>query len=138
MSTPTDSDLKNLLARTKTIAVVGLSADRTRPSNGIARYLQRSGFRVIPVNPALTEVLGEKCYPDLASIPEAVDLVDVFRKSDAALEIAREAVAIGAKGLWLQLGVVNDEAVSLASAAGLVAVQDRCIMIEHMRLSGGA
>ena len=135
MNQPTAAELQTLFRRAKTIAVVGLSNDRTRPSNGIARYLQRSGFRVIPVNPALTEVLGEKSYPSLLDIPESVDIVDVFRRPEAVPEIARQAGQIGAQCLWMQLGVANAEAAGIASTAGLIVVEDRCIMIEHMRLS---
>jgi predicted CoA-binding protein len=134
MTTASDSQMAALLKAAKTIAVVGLSPDSTRPSNGIARYLQRSGFRVIPVNPAHTELLGETCYPNLAAIPEPVDIVDVFRRSEFLPDIAREAIAIGAKGLWMQLSVANEEAAQAAAAAGLTVVQDRCIMVEHMRL----
>ena len=117
----------------RTIAVVGLSDKPERPSNGVARYLIARGYRVIPVNPALEEVLGLKCYPSLSAIPEPLEVVDVFRRAEHAVAVAEEAVAMGAKALWLQLGVVNDEAVQLAEAAGLLTVQNRCIMAEHQR-----
>lgn len=132
-----DNDaVQSVLRDSHTIAVVGLSADAQRPSNEVARYLQEHGFRIVPVNPKYTEVLGETCYPDLSSIPFAVDLVDVFRKSQDCVSIARDAVAIGAKVLWLQLGVLNDEAQRIAAVAGLTVVADRCLKIEHARLFG--
>ncbi|MGD8789812.1 MAG: CoA-binding protein, partial [Burkholderiales bacterium] len=101
------------------------------------KYMQEHGYRVIPVNPAYEEVLGEKCYPNLKEIPEEVDVVDCFRKSEDIMPIARDAIEIGAKVLWLQLGVVNEEAAKLAREAGLEVVQDRCVKIEHGRLFGG-
>ena len=138
MQNPSDAVVTDALHAAKTIAVVGLSSDRTRASNGIARYLQRSGYRVIPVNPNETEVLGQKSYPSLMEVPEPIDIVDVFRRSEYLPEIARQAVGIHARVLWMQLGIANEEAATLASAAGLVVVQDRCMMIEHMRLGGPA
>jgi len=129
--------LRRILRSCQTIAVVGLSADWYRPSYFAAKYMQEHGYRVIPVNPKYSEVLGERCYPDLKSIPEKVDLVDVFRKSDDCVPIARDAVAIGAKALWMQIGVMNAEAAQYAQAAGLEVVEDRCVKIEHARLFGG-
>ncbi|MEN9765901.1 MAG: hypothetical protein RL397_1856 [Pseudomonadota bacterium] len=129
--------LRRILRSCQTIAVVGLSADWYRPSYFAAKYMQEHGYRVIPVNPKYSEVLGERCYPDLESIPEKVDLVDVFRKSDDCVPIARDAVAIGAKALWMQIGVMNAEAAQYAQAAGLEVVEDRCVKIEHARLFGG-
>lgn len=130
----TDSnEIFHLLATTRVIAVVGLSPDPARASHRVARYLQAQGYRIVPVNPSASELLGERCYPDLSRIPERVDLVDVFRRSDRVLPIAEQAIAIGARCLWLQLGVVNDEAIRLAAAAGLAVVVDRCLMIEHAR-----
>ena len=129
--------LRRILARDRTIAVVGLSAEWHRPSYFAAKYMQEHGYRVIPVNPKYAEVLGERCYPDLTSIPETVDLVDVFRKSEDCPSIAREAVAVGAKVLWMQIGVMNTEAAQYARAAGLEVVEDRCVKIEHARLFGG-
>ncbi len=129
--------LRRILRSCQTIAVVGLSADWYRPSYFAAKYMQEHGYRVIPVNPKYSEVLGERCYPDLESIPEKVDLVDVFRKSDDCVPIARNAVAIGAKALWMQIGVMNAEAAQYAQAAGLEVVEDRCVKIEHARLFGG-
>jgi predicted CoA-binding protein len=116
----------------KTVAVVGLSADENRPSYRIARYLQGCGFRVIPVNPNIQEVLGEKAYPSLRDIPEKVDVVDVFRRSEDVPPIADDAIAIGAKCLWMQEGIVNRQAAKKAEQAGLQVVMDRCIMMEHL------
>ena len=129
--------LRRILKDNHTIAVVGLSADWYRPSYFAAKYMQDHGFRVIPVNPKYDEILGEKCYPDLKSIPEKVDIVDVFRKPDDCVPIAHDAVAIGAKVLWLQIGVINDEAARVAEAGGLEVVMDRCVKIEYARLFGG-
>jgi uncharacterized protein len=138
MTNPTDAQIEALLRESKTIAVVGLSPDPTRPSNGIARYLQRSGYRVIPVNPNATEVLGEKCYPSLRHIPEPVDIVNVFRRPEYLDAFAGGAIAMGAKALWMQQGIANPEAAERVNDAGLLAIQDRCIMIEHMRLVGAS
>ena len=133
----TIAQLRRRLKENHTIAIVGLSADWYRPSYFAAKYMQEHGFRIIPVNPKYTEILGEKCYPDLKSIPEKVDMVDVFRKSADCPPIAKEAVAIGAKVLWLQLGVENDEAKAIAESGGLEFVQNRCVKIEYARLFGG-
>ena len=124
--------MKSLLQETKVIAVVGLSDKPSRPSYDVSRYMQAHGYKIIPVNPSCTEILGEKCYPDLKSIPVPVDMVNVFRKSEDCLPVAKEAVAIGAKSLWLQLGVINDEAHDFAQAHGLRVVMDKCLKIEHM------
>jgi predicted CoA-binding protein len=129
--------LRRVLSESRTLAVVGLSADWYRPSNFAAKYMQEHGYRVIPVNPKYAEILGEKCYPDLRSIPEPVDLVDVFRKPADCVPIARDAIAIGAKVLWLQIGVINEEAKRIAEAGGLTVVMDRCVKIEYARLFGG-
>lgn len=126
--------MNELLQETKIIAVVGLSDKPSRPSYGVAQYMQSHGYRIIPVNPSCEELLGEKCYPDLKSIPFAIDMVNVFRKSEDCLPIAHEAVEIGAKSLWLQLGVINAEAVAYAKEHGLSAIMDKCLKIEHMRL----
>lgn len=133
----TIAQLRHILKKSRTIAVVGLSADWFRPSYFAAKYMQEHGYRIIPVNPKYTEILGERCYPDLASIPEKVDIVDVFRKSADCAPIAQQAVAIGAKTLWLQIGVINSEARDIAEAAGLSVVMDRCVKIEYARLFGG-
>jgi uncharacterized protein len=129
--------LRRILATTRTIAVVGLSANWYRPSNFAAKYMQDKGYRVIPVNPSYTEVLGQRCYPNLTAIDTPVDLVDCFRKSEDIVPIAREAVAIGAKVLWMQLGIRNDDAARIALDAGLTVVMDRCVKIEHARILGG-
>lgn len=129
--------LRRVLRECRTIAVVGLSADWFRPSYFAAKYMQEHGYRIIPVNPKYPEILGEKCYPDLVSIPDKVDMVDVFRKPADCGPIAREAVAIGAKVLWLQLGVINEQATQIAEAAGLTVIEDRCVKIEYGRLYGG-
>jgi predicted CoA-binding protein len=129
--------LRRILKTSRTIAVVGLSADWYRPSQFAAKYLQHHGYRIIPVNPRSREILGERCYARLEDIPEPVDVVDVFRKPAEVVPIARSAVAIGAKCLWQQLGVMNLEANAIARAAGLDSVMDRCMKIEHGRLFGG-
>ena len=129
--------LRAVLKNTRTIAVVGLSANWWRPSFFAAKYMQEHGYKIIPVNPAYTEVLGEKCYAHLRDIPHPIDMVDCFRRSEEIDVLADEAIAIGAKSLWLQLGVINDAAVKKASAAGLTVVMDRCVKIEHARLFGG-
>jgi predicted CoA-binding protein len=129
--------LRRILHESRTLAVVGLSADWFRPSYFAAKYMQEHGYRVIPVNPKYESILGEKCYKSLRDIPEKVDLVDIFRKSNDVMPIAEEAIAIGAKVLWQQLGVKNEAAAAKARAAGLEAVMDRCVKIEHGRLFGG-
>ena len=138
MSDSTDiNTLRRILRQYKTIAVVGLSANWYRPSFFAAKYMQEHGYRIIPVNPSYPEILGEKCYPSLKAIPEKVDIVDCFRKSQDIEPIADEAIAIGAKVLWMQLGVLNEKAADKARKAGLEVVQDRCVKIEHGRLFGG-
>jgi predicted CoA-binding protein len=129
--------LRRILATTRVIAVVGLSADWFRPSYFAAKYMQEHGYRIIPVNPRYETVLGERCYKSLRDIPEKVDMVDVFRRTEDVGPIADDAIAIGAKVLWQQLGVKNAEAAAKAEAAGLEAVMDRCVKIEHARLLGG-
>ena len=129
--------LTRILAQSRTIAVVGLSANWYRPSYFAAKYLQEHGYRVIPVNPNYTEVLGERCYPSVTAIPEPVDVVDAFRKAAEMPALAREAVAKGARVLWMQLGVRNEVAARIASDAGLDVVMDRCMKIEHARILGG-
>src|SRR5215813_9044620 len=119
--------LRRILRESHTIAVVGLSADWFRPSYFAAKYMQEHGYRVIPVNPTYTEVLGEKCYPNVAAIPHPVDIVDCFRKPAEIPPLAREAVAKGAKVLWMQLGIRNDEAAKIASDAGLEVVMNHCV-----------
>jgi uncharacterized protein len=129
--------LSRILHNSKTIAVVGLSADWFRPSFFAAKYMQEHGYRVIPVNPTYPEILGEKCYRSLRDIPEKVDIVDVFRKTADVMPIAEVAIAIGARVLWQQLGVQNEAAATKAEAAGLETVMNRCVKIEHGRLFGG-
>jgi len=129
--------LRRILRDCRTVAIVGLSADWHRPSNFVGKYLQTHGWRIVPVNPRYDSILGERCYASLEDIPHAVDMVDVFRKSEDVLPIARSAVAIGAKCLWQQIGVINLEADALVRAAGLDSVMDRCVKIEHARLFGG-
>ena len=124
------------LRSARTVAIVGLSPDPLRPSNFIGFYLQRHGYRIVPVNPREREILGERSYPSLRDIPFPVDVVDVFRRPEAVPEIAREAVAIGAKALWLQFGVVSEEGAQIAEAGGLAVVMDRCMKIEHARHLG--
>ncbi len=129
--------LRSLLLETRSIAVVGLSANWHRPSFFAAKYMQQRGYTIVPVNPAYDEVLGQKCYPSLRDIPEPVDMVDVFRKPEDVLPLADDAIAIGAKSFWMQLGVINPEAAQRAEAAGMKVVMDRCVKIEYARLFGG-
>ena len=123
-----------ILQQSRTIAVVGLSSKRFRPSYGVAEYMQRAGYRIIPVNPEESEVLGEKCYPDLDSVPEAIDIVDIFRRSEFVPEIVEAAIRKGAKAVWMQEGVTHEEAARRAAEAGLDVVMDRCILKEHRRM----
>jgi len=129
--------LRRILAETRVIAVVGLSAQWHRPSYFAAKYMQEHGYRIVPVNPQYTEVLGEKCYASLRDIPHPVDMVDCFQKTERIGAIAEDAIAIGAKVLWQQIGVTNAEAAARAAEAGLDTVMDRCVKIEHGRLFGG-
>jgi len=128
---PPDDVLRQLLTNASTIAMVGASSNPDRPSNGIMRKLLSAGYRVIPVNPNETSVLGERAYASLADVPEPIDIVDVFRRAEFTPAVADEAVKIGAKALWLQSGVVNDEAAAKAEAGGLMAVMDACIGVMH-------
>ena len=129
--------LRDLLSRVRTIAVVGLSANWYRPSYFAAKYLQDHGYRIIPVNPQYDTVLDMPCYPSLMDVPEAVDVVDCFRRAEDIPPLVEQAIAIKAKVLWLQLGVINWDAVNTAHAAGLKVVMDRCMKIEYARLFGG-
>jgi hypothetical protein len=131
------ASLRRILATNHVIAVVGLSADWFRPSYFAAKYLQEHGYRIIPVNPRYPSVLGERCYRSLREIEDEVDVVDVFRRTEDVGPIADDAIAIGAKVLWQQIGVKNTEAARKAEAAGLETVMDRCMKIEHARLLGG-
>ncbi len=128
------SNTSDILRSCKTIAVVGLSHKRSRPSYGVSEYMQHAGYRIIPVNPAETEVLGEKAYPDLESVPEAVDIVDIFRRSEFVPEVVDAAIRIKAKCVWMQEDVIHEEAAAKARAAGLQVIMDRCILKEHRKL----
>ena len=135
-----NSDIKTLrriLTEYKRVAIVGLSDDWSRPSNFAGKYLLDHGFDVIPVNPKYDEILGQKCYPDLKSIPTAVDVVDLFQRSERVPPFVDQAIEIGAKVVWMQLAVINEESASKAIDAGLEAVMDRCMKIEYARLFGG-
>ena len=125
--------IKRILDDCRTIAVVGLSSKSTRPSYGVAGYIQRAGYRIIPVNPNETEVLGERSYASLKDVPEEIDLVDVFRRSEEAGAVVDDAIAVGAKAVWLQEGVIDDDAAQRALNAGLLVVMDRCWLKEHVR-----
>ena len=129
--------LRRILRTSRTIAIVGLSAEWHRPSFFAAKYLQEHGYRVIPVNPRYDKILGERCHATLATIEIPVDIVDVFRRSEDVMPIAEEAIAIGAKCLWQQIGVGNEAAAALAASAGLEVVMNRCVKIEHARFFGG-
>ena len=137
MSVDDSEKTRRILRTNKTIAVVGLSAQWHRPSYFAAKYMQEHGYRVIPVNPTYDTILGEKCFKSLREIPEKVDIVDCFRKSSEIPAIAEDAIAIGARVLWMQLGVENAEARRKAEAAGLEVVENRCVTIEHGRFFGG-
>jgi predicted CoA-binding protein len=131
-----DQEIARLLSTARAIAVVGLSGNPDRPSFGVAQYLQSKGYRIIPVNPGIESVLGEKSYASLSQIPEKVDIVDVFRRPEFVPALAQEAIAIRARCLWLQLGVIHEEAARKARDAGLLVVMDRCLAVERLRLAG--
>lgn len=128
--------IEELLRASRTIAVVGLSSKKYRPSYGVSEYMQRAGYRIIPVNPRETEVLGEKAYPNLEAVPEKVDIVDIFRRSEFVSEIVDAAIRIGARAVWMQEGVVHEAAAEKARAAGLTVIMDRCILKDHRRMVG--
>ncbi|GMR10968.1 MAG: CoA-binding protein [Anaerolineae bacterium] len=130
-------DKKTILKQVKVIAVVGLSRRETRPGYYVPAYMHAAGYRIVPVNPYLDEAFGEKAYPDLLSIPEPVDMVVIFRRSKDVPPVVDEAIEIGAKAIWMQLGIVNEEAAAEARAAGLQVVMNSCIKIDHQRLLGG-
>jgi predicted CoA-binding protein len=132
---PTLKEMYNILVNAKTIAMVGASSNPDRPSYEVMQVLQKAGYHVIPVNPNETEVLGEKAYASLSDIPEPVDIVDVFRRAESTPPVAEEAVKIGAKVLWLQLGIINEEAAEIARKGGLQVVMDRCIKVMHRKLN---
>lgn len=126
--------IEQLLRESRVVAVVGLSPNPARDSNRIARYLKAQGYRVVPVNPNAEEVLGERCYPSLAAVPETIDLVDIFRRSEDVPPIVDDAIAAGAKAIWMQLGIVNQESAQKAADAGLDVIMDKCTMVEHRLL----
>ncbi len=127
--------IRDVLGKSRTIGVVGFSPKKVRPSNMVGLYLIDAGFSVVPVNPGQNEICGLKCYPNLSAIPEHVDIVVIFRKSSAVMPIVQEAIAIGADTIWMQQGIVNQEAAEIAIQAGLVVVMDRCIKIDHQNIS---
>ncbi len=128
------SVIAGLLHSAHTIAVVGLSNKHWRASYGVSEYMQRAGYRIIPVNPELAEVLGERSYPNVEAVPEPIDIVNIFRRSELVSEIVDAAIRVGAKAVWMQEGVVNEEAAARARAAGLTVVMDRCLLKEHRKL----
>jgi uncharacterized protein len=128
------SRMEEILRASHTIAVVGLSSKRYRPSFGGAEYMKRAGYRIVPVNPQETEIMGETCYPDLDSVPDPIDIVDIFRRSEYVPEIVEAAVRKGAKAIWMQEGVFHEEAARRAEAAGMLVMMDRCILKDHRRL----
>jgi predicted CoA-binding protein len=131
------SGIRRILLHSRTIAVIGLSGNWYRPSFFAAKYMKDRGYRIVPVNPGYEDVLGQKCYPTLRDVPHQIDIVDCFRKSGEIPPIARDAVEIGAKVLWMQLGIRNDQAAKIALDAGLDVVMNRCVKIEHARILGG-
>lgn len=133
---PSLSRIQEMFRKAKTVAVVGFSPKENRPSNIVGRYLMTAGFQVFPVNPGHTEICGLPCYPDLVSIPASVDIVDIFRSSELVLPVVEEAIAIGAKVVWMQQGVINPEAAARAEQAGMMVIMDRCLKIDHQQFVG--
>ena len=131
---PSDDEIKSFLLRVKNIAVVGLSSHPDRPSFGVSQVMQSAGYRIIPVRPGVTEVLGEKAYPDLASVQVAIDLVDVFRKAEDVDAVVDEAISLNLPAIWIQLGIINDAAAERARAAGMFVVMNKCLKVEWRRL----
>ncbi len=129
-------DIRSLLGTARTIAMVGLSKKKERPSNFVASYLLSEGYQLIPVNPNEKEILGQTCYPNLKSIPQKVDVVDIFRRPSECIQIVEDAIAIGARAVWMQLSIINLEAAANAKAAGLITIVDRCMKMEHGRYNG--
>jgi hypothetical protein len=125
------SEIKKILSQSKTIAVVGLSQKPNRPSNDVARYLMDAGYTIIPVNPGQSEILGQKCYASLLEIPQKVDVVDIFRRPEEVGPVVDQAIEIGAKVVWMQEGIVNEQAAAAARAAGLTVIMDRCLKVDH-------
>jgi predicted CoA-binding protein len=126
--------MDKILRAAKTVAVVGLTDDPERPSHSVPAYLQTNGYRIIPVNPTLSEALGEKAYPSLADVPEPVDVVQIFRRSEEVGPIVDQAIAAGARAVWMQLGIANEEAAARARAAGLDVIMNQCMRVQHLRL----
>ena len=131
---PADAEIAQILQQAKTIAVVGISHKEDRDSHKVAKYLKEHGYKMIPVNPKYTEVLGEKCYPSLQDVPERIDIADLFRNLEAIPGIVEEAIAAGVGTVWMQLGLVHNEAARKAQAAGLRVVMNKCTKVEHYRL----
>ena len=129
------NEISEILHNARTIAVVGLSSKRSRPSYGVTEYMQKSGYRIIPVNPNETEILGERCYPDLDSVPGTVDIVDIFRRAEFVPEIVEAAIRKGTRAIWMQEGVVHEAAAKRAAEAGIVVLMDRCILKDHRRFA---
>jgi len=129
------NQIADILRTARTIAVVGLSGKRFRPSFGVTEYMQRNGYRIIPVNPHESEILGEHCYPDLDSVPGPVDIVDIFRRSEFVPEIVEAAIRKGARAIWMQEGVIHEAAAKRATQAGLVVIMDHCILKDHRRFA---
>ena len=129
------NQIADILRKARTIAVVGLSGKRFRPSFGVTEYMQRNGYRIIPVNPHESEILGEHCYPDLDSVPGPVDIVDIFRRSEFVPEIVEAAIRKGARAIWMQEGVIHEAAAKRATDAGLVVIMDHCILKDHRRFA---
>lgn len=130
----TNDEIVEVLKNYKTVAIVGLSTDSSKPSYRVAEYLKKQGYKIIPVNPSAKEILGEKCYPDLKSIPVKVEIVDIFRKPEAIPPIVDEAIKVGAKAIWMQLGLCHNEAAEKARKAGLTVIMNKCIKIDHSML----
>jgi uncharacterized protein len=128
-------DVARILKEAKTIAVVGLSSDPAKPGYYVPAYLQEHGYRIIPVNPTIDEALGQRAYPDLRSVPEKIDVVDIFRRSEDVPPVVEQAIEVGARAVWMQQGIVNEEAAARAREAGLDVVMNRCMKVEHRRLS---
>lgn len=133
---PVEKEAAEVLRKSKTVAVVGISDKEERDSHQVAKYLKSHGYRIIPVNPKLDQVLGETCYPDLKSVPDHIDVVDIFRSIDAIMGIVDEAIEVGADAVWMQLGLQHDEAAGKARRAGLRVVMNKCMKIEHSQFSG--
>jgi predicted CoA-binding protein len=130
----TTEEIKEILQSSKTIAIVGISAEESKDSFRVAKYMQQHGYKIIPVNPKYQEILGEKCYPDLKSLSEKVDIVNIFRKPEAVPSIVDEAIEIGAKSIWMQLGICNNAAADKARSAGLKVVMNKCIKVDHFNI----